>query len=94
MEEYSSRLQRKDAVIGTLKLRISDKNYEIDDLNEQINNLKINQYQKEEYRKEVVRDTKARVAEMLITKVDEHKGVLPKDTLKEWLENLDLKAEE
>lgn len=88
LEEYSRRLEKKDSQIEQVKQKVENKQKEIGDLNEKVNDLKINAYQKEGFRAEVVKDTKRSMAQLLNDKIDSHSGVLPKGLIKEWLEEV------
>lgn len=88
LDEYSNRLKEKDREIQSLENKISDKKIEIDELNERINTLRINEYQKDEYRLEVTNETRLEMGEELSSMVDDHKGVLAKDKVKDWITEL------
>lgn len=88
LDEYSKRLEKKDNRIEEVKRKVELKQKEIDDLNEKVNDLKINAYRKEEFREEVIRETKSIVAQSIVQRIDNHSGVLPKGLMKEWLDDI------
>lgn len=88
LDEYSYRLKKKDNQASELKRKIELKQKEIDDLNETVNDLKINAYKKEEFRAIVANEIRQDLANLLLQKIDNHSGVLPKPLIKEWLEDI------
>lgn len=88
LDEYSYRLEHKNQEIERVKNKLTKKHTEIDNLNDRINTLKINEYKRQDFQREVKLDRTKEIQNELLDRVRTHKGNLSKSELTSWINNL------
>lgn len=87
LQEYQERVKSRENKIDSLQGTIQEKNNEISSLNDDINTIRIKVHQQDSMKEGIQKEVREQMADSLVRKTDEHKGIVSKATIREWVSN-------